>query len=187
MRRRALNQGKVLVLSGELGRGIHALRPLCAGDVILEFDGPRMSHHEVLALGEAQAYTIQIGPDRYIDTRPPGRFTNHSCSPNAGVARDRVLVALRNIPAGEEIRFDYSTTMSENHWTMVCRCSGPECRRIIRDFHLLPNALQMRYIELGIVQSFIVREWRSRMAAQLSGSRGDRFSPIQRAEELETG
>jgi hypothetical protein len=157
---------KVAILRGSLGRGLYARYPIRAGEKILEFDGPLLSHDEVLALGDAQAYTIQVGPDEYIDTRPPGRFTNHSCEPNAGVSNDRVLIALRDIAAADEIQFDYSTTMSENHWTMDCRCGQPRCRRQIRDFHFLPPSLQAYYIRLGFVQSFIVREWRNKVAAE---------------------
>ena len=121
-----------------------------------------LNHRQVIAMGEAQAYALQIGPDRYIDTEPLGRFTNHSCAPNAGVVEDQVLVALRPILPGEEIRFDYSTTMSENYWTLVCHCGAPECRGIIKDFHLLPTALQEQYLARRIVQAFIVRESRQR-------------------------
>ncbi len=176
------SEGKVLVLHGNLGRGIHARLPVGVGETILEFDGPVATHDEILALGDAQAYALQVGPDRYIDTRPPGRFTNHSCEPNAGIAGDRLLVALRHIGPGEEIQFDYSTTMSENHWTMVCRCGRPRCRRTIADFHLLPFALQAHYVGLGVVQSFIVREWQARLGAEHRTVNPARFMRVRRAE-----
>lgn len=152
----------VVVRQGDLGRGVYAGRPLRAGERILRFDGPVLTHAHVLTFGEAQAYALQIGPDEYIDTLAPGRFTNHSCQPNAGVIENRVLLALRPIARGEEVRFDYSTTMSENHWTMACRCGAKTCRGVIRDFHLLPPELQFRYIGLGIVQQFIAQEWETR-------------------------
>ena len=154
--------GRVRVCEGPLGKGIHARRSLEAGESILEFSGPILTHRQVIALGEAQAFAVQIGPDRYIDTEPLGRFANHSCAPNAGVVKDRVLIALRPIAAGEEVRFDYSTTMSENYWTLACRCQESKCRGVIRDFHLIPAALQEQYIERGIVQAFIVQEWEQR-------------------------
>lgn len=172
---------KVVVMSGHLGRGVHARYPIRAGEKILELDGPRLTHAEVLALGNAQACTIQVGPDEYIDTRPPGRFTNHSCEPNAGVSGDRYLVALRDIAVAEEIRFDYSTTMSENHWTMDCRCGRPRCRRQIRDFHFLPPTLQAYYIRLGSVQSFIVKEWRNKVAADRRAVDAPRMLRARRA------
>jgi hypothetical protein len=73
-----------------------------------------------------------------------------------------VLIALKPIPAGEEIRFDYSTTMSEDHWTLECRCGEPDCRGLVKDFHLLPSVLQEQYVERGIVQTFILHQWKQR-------------------------
>jgi hypothetical protein len=153
---------RVVVREGPLGRGIHARRLIQPGEQILEFSGVILNHRQVIAMGEAQAYALQIGPDRYIDTEPLGRFTNHSCAPNAGVVDDQLLVALRPILPGEEVRFDYSTTMSENYWTLQCRCGAAECRGIIKDFHLLPPTLQEQYLARRIVQAFIVREWQQR-------------------------
>lgn len=153
---------RVAVCEGALGKGIHARREFRPGDRILEFTGPILNRSEVMALGEAQAYTIQIGSNRYVDTEPLGRYTNHSCAPNSGIAGDQLLVALRPIKPGDEIRFDYSTTMSEDYWTMECRCGEPECRGVIRDFHLIPPALQAHYLQNHIVQAFIVREWKER-------------------------
>jgi uncharacterized protein len=159
-------QEKVFVRQGPLGRGIYARIPIRPGESILTFDGPILSHEQVLALGEAQAYTIQIGPDEYVDTTQPGRYTNHSCEPNAGIVGDRLLIALRHIAPGEEVHFDYSTTMSEDHWTMECRCGEYLCRRVVLDFHHLPPITQNRYLQLGIVQRFIVDEVRKRSPAR---------------------
>jgi len=78
----------------------------------------------------------------------------------------RMAVALRSIEPGEEIRFDYSTTMIQDHWTMECRCGQPTCRRVILDFHHLPPITQNRYLQLGIVQRFVVNEVRRRSPAR---------------------
>jgi hypothetical protein len=161
-----VNYSTVEVGPSAFGRGLFASRPVLPGQPILVFAGPVLDHGGVLALGEDQAYALQIGPDEYLDTMPPGRYTNHSCDPNAGIMNDRVLVALRPIVTGEEIRFDYSTTMSEDHWTMECRCGEPFCRRVILDFHHLPPITQNRYLQLGVVQRFIVDEVRRRAPAR---------------------
>ncbi len=157
---------KVIVMHGRLGRGVHARYPIVAGERILEFDGPVLTHDQVRALGEVDAGLFQVGADQYVDARPPGRFANHSCEPNAGVAGDRFLVALRDIAAAEEIQFDYSTAMSESGRTIDCACGRPRCRRQIRDFHFLPPSLQAYYVRLGLVQSFIMREWRAKVVAE---------------------
>jgi hypothetical protein len=97
--------------------------------------------------------------DLYLyPTTLEGRFVNHSCNPNAGLRDNRHMIALRPIEAGEEIRFDYSTCMSERLWTMHCRCGESNCRTVIRDFHDLPDETRRRYIALGIVQRFIIEE-----------------------------
>ena len=116
----------------------------------------------MVARGEAEANALQIDDCLYLDIGAPGVYANHSCCPNAGIRQDRQLVALRPIQAGEEIRYDYSTTMWEDHWTMDCRCGQVNCRRLIADFHTLPPLLQRRYLHLQVVQTFIVRRLRKK-------------------------
>jgi uncharacterized protein len=129
--------------------------------MILAFGGDIITTQEVQAMGEAQGNAIQIGLDLYINLEPPSCYANHSCAPNAGVKHDTILVALRDIERDQEICYDYSTTMSENDWTLGCLCGAPQCRRVIQDFHLLPTTLKRRYVNQCIVQSFIVAEYQS--------------------------
>ena len=145
-----------------LGRGLFADRLYKAGDEILVFEGRTVSAAEVAQMGADECYMIQIGPDSYLEPRPPGRYTNHSCAPNAVICDDVRLVALVDIKPEEQICFDYSTTMSENNWTMECRCGANACRDVIRDFGELPAELQRRYLDLNAVQSFIVDALRGR-------------------------
>ncbi len=108
------------------------------------------------------------------------RVVNHSCSPNAGLRSNRILVALRNIGCGEEICYDYSTTMSEGRWTMQCRCGDLNCRSTVGDFHDLPTPRQQHYLQLGVVQSFIVEEFWLTLARNDHG-KGD-FAAYGRAK-----
>ena len=160
-----MGSSTVEVGTSPLGRGVFARQSFRPGQSILTVTGPILDHAEVLALGVDRAFALRVGPDQYLDTMPPGRYANHSCDPNAGLVNDRVLIALRPIEVGEEIRFDYSTAMSGDHWTMECRCGQPTCRRVILDFHHLPPITQNRYLQLGVVQRFIVREVRRRSPA----------------------
>jgi len=139
----------------DVGLGIFANRDLAPGDVILEIHGPIIDFAETKRRGPRECMAIQIGYNRYIDTQAPGVFVNHSCNPNAGVRGDKYLVALRPIPKDAEIRFDYSTTMEEQSFTMQCLCGAPDCRKIVRDFSTLPAYVKARYISEGIVMSFI--------------------------------
>lgn len=148
------------------GHGVFATQPFEPSQPILVFNGPVLDHAEVRSLGGDEAYALQIGPREYLDMMAPGRFINHSCDPNAGILNDRILIALRPIEVREEIRFDYSTTMSDDRWAMECRCGQPFCRKVVLDFHHLPPIAQNRYLQLGVVQRFIVNEVRRRSPAR---------------------
>lgn len=140
----------------DVGLGVFANRDLAPGEVILEVAGPIIDFAETKRRGPRECMAIQIGFDRYIDTQAPAVFVNHSCDPNAGIRDDKYLVALRPIPRGHEIRFDYSTTMEEQSFTMQCLCGAPDCRKVVKDFSTLPPHVISRYISQGIVMNFIV-------------------------------
>jgi hypothetical protein len=141
-----------------LGFGIFAGKSFRKNEFLFRFSGPIITLAKAIAKGETEGNVLQIGPSSYIDLEAPSVFGNHSCRPNSGL-RDQVFChALRDIAKGEEIFYDYSTTMSERRWTMQCQCGTPLCRGVIGDFHDLPLRLQRRYLAMRIVQPFIVEE-----------------------------
>jgi SET domain-containing protein len=140
-----------------VGRGVFAAEPIRANSLILEFSGPVLTLGEARAKGADAANALQVGVDRYLYLNEPGRFVNHSCAPNAAVIDDTRLVALYDIATGEEIRFDYSTTVSDG-WTMPCRCGSPLCRELVVAFQLLPQSLRQHYAVRRFVQRFIVEQ-----------------------------
>jgi hypothetical protein len=157
-----MNSSTVRVGTSALGRAVFAAQAFEPSQPILVLNGRLLDPAGVLVLGADGVYALQVGHREYLDLTPPARYLNHSCDPNAGIVKDRVLIALRPIMPGEEIRFDYSTTMSEDRWTMGCRCGEQLCRRVILAFHHLPPITQNRYLQLGIVQRFILDEVRRR-------------------------
>lgn len=159
--------------SGSLGKGIFATSLIKHGEGVLQYTGPIISLEEALQKPNGkEGDTIQIGLLEYIDPEEPGLYTNHSCSPNAGIRDDRFLVALWDIQPGEEICFDYSTAIYNDVWTMECLCQSPNCRRIIGDFRDLPRKLQNKYLELNIVQSFIKQALLANIAQQRKSGSG---------------
>jgi hypothetical protein len=137
---------------------VFAARPIARGERILVFRGRPVAAGDPIHYTPEGANLLQIDSLSYIYPRPRAVFVNHSCNPNAGV-HDRVtLIALRDIAAGEEIRFDYSTTMDEDLWTMECRCGDARCRRVVRDFKYLPARARARYLALGVVPDFVRRQ-----------------------------
>lgn len=121
-----------------VGLGLFANRQLARGEQILAFGGPLIDFAETRRRGPRECMAVQIGPNRYLDTQPPAVFVNHSCEPNAGIREETHLVALRELAKGQEICFDYSTTMEEQSFTMACLCGAPGCRGTVRDFSTLP-------------------------------------------------
>lgn len=148
---------KVYIAKSSLGQGVFAKVPIEPRERLFYLTGNLICFNEAAAAVQGE-YTIQIGVDRYVDPHSPARYLNHSCTPNAGFIDEISLIALRQINPGEEIRFDYSTTMLERYWELDCFCDSPKCRGRIQDFDLLPLALQQHYLRLGIVQDFILRE-----------------------------
>jgi uncharacterized protein len=138
------------------GLGIHAARSIVKGESFYQYTGKTLTYHESLSLGSLESYPIQIGINKYLLADKPGVLINHSCQPNAGLTEDLLLVAIQNIEAGEEIFFDYSTSMMERSWEMPCACDTPSCRGTIQDFDLIPIKTQRLYTALGIVPSFVI-------------------------------
>lgn len=145
-----------------LGYGLFAMRSFRPGDLILRLFGPRFGREDPIHFTQNGANLLQTGQRSYILLDPPGVFANHSCEPNAGVMANRRLVAIRPIAVGQEIRYDYSTTMDEDFWTMACHCGASTCRGVVTDFRLLPPETKERYLALGVVQRFIARAERRR-------------------------
>ena len=147
---------KVTLKDCSLGKGLFASEWIRANDLVFYINGRELTYEEGLRLPCGGDHTVQIGPNRYINPQYPSKFINHSCDPNAGLRDGIRVVALRDIRPGEQVCFDYSTCVLERSWRMDCACGSPNCRRVIGDFDQLPRALQQRYIELGIVQPFIL-------------------------------
>jgi hypothetical protein len=167
-------KSNVVVTQGDLGLGLFANRDIRVGEEILMFEGPLVDFAAAVAKGEKECYPLQVSPDEYIDLSEPGCFANHSCDPNAGLRR-LTLIALCDIPKDIEIRYDYSTTMDEDSWTMRCLCQSPPCRRTVTDFKDLHPDVRRHYLELDLVQPFIACQYDSS-----SGQRIDILSPATR-------
>jgi len=147
----------ITVQDSKFGKGTFATRNISKGSPIITIRGEKLDFSDSLSLGERESYCLQVGIDSYIIAEVPFRYSNHSCDPNRGVKSQLELVALRPIAEGEEVLWDYSSSMLERHWTMRCHCGSPSCRQLIADFDLLPKHVQEYYLQLGIVLPFIVR------------------------------
>ena len=139
---------------GISGRGVFALQAMESGRELLRYEGPHLTYAQTTP----QTLAVQIGPDLYLgESGRMDDFVNHSCEPNAGLVingLDVRLIAIRSIAVGEEICFDYSTTMDEDDFEMKCLCGRPTCRGLVRDFKHLSADLRRKYITLGVVPAY---------------------------------
>jgi len=140
----------------DLGRGVFAVAPVPQEKLLLKFEGGYLTFDEQCQMDD-EANSLQIGKDLYINTNAPGVYVNHSCNPNCYINSDLWLVSFRHIEVGEQLSFDYSTTMLERHWEMKdCRCGSVVCRGTIRDFDTLPIETQDWYLRQGWVMSHVL-------------------------------
>ncbi len=139
----------------DVGMGVFAARDLAPCSWILSFEGQLINMDHPLARLDEDGVLLQVGRSTYLMPRLPAALLNHSCEPNAGLFKDTHLVAIRRIAKGEQICFDYSTTMHENNWTLECACGTPSCRGVVEDFKTLSPELQEKYRGMGVVSSFV--------------------------------
>jgi hypothetical protein len=148
----------VYVAPGLAGTGVFVDCAYARGEEIIGIHGPVHSGAELDEIGFRPGYPLQIDLDRYMVVEAPFVYCNHSCDPNGGITADLKLVAVRDITAGEEICFDYSSTMLEdNSWTMECGCGSANCRGRVEDFDRLPPQAQRHLLDHVGVLPFIVR------------------------------
>jgi uncharacterized protein len=114
------------------GEGVFTRRALMRGACVITFTGPLLRPAEA----DNDLHCLQIAPELYMG--PSGNFDdylNHSCEPNLGfVEGSLTLSALRDIAAGEQLLWDYSTAMNEPGWSFPCKCGTKSCRGVVRSF-----------------------------------------------------
>ena len=125
--------------------------------------------HRVEMGVEAAADPLGVEEEKYLDLDELSRTFNHSCAPNAYIRGKNELMALRDIRSGEEITYDYSTTMNDNEekiikygnemWTCACHCGSADCRGIIDQFKNVPESTQKFYLRNRYAPDFILNEF----------------------------
>lgn len=158
----AATASRFIVGETHLGKAVFAARAFAEGQPLLEFTGRRFRAERVPSVmrGGSDRY-VQVTPEHYMG--PSGRLddlVNHSCDPNAGLrfTDDGVfLVAIRDIAAGEEVSWDYSTTLTQSNWHMICQCRGTGCRRVIGNFETISPDRQQWYRARNLVAPYLRR------------------------------
>ena len=124
------------------GFGIYARRAIRAGEIV--FHGEERAHRLVTMSHVAshwpaseievfRRYALPTGGDvRILWDEDPGQWApqNHSCDPNTAY-RGLNLIAIRDIPVGNELTLDYAACCDETMAAFQCACGSPNCRGTI--------------------------------------------------------
>ncbi len=136
--------------SAVAGKGAFAIRPIRKGKRIIEYTGERISHpvadarYDDESMQEHHTFLFSVTSRTVIDASRGGneaRFINHSCDPNCDteIEKGRVYIyALRDIPVGEELHYDYAyersgDETSEDERRYKCLCGTAKCRGSIME------------------------------------------------------
>jgi len=129
------------------GNGVFAAKPIPAGTRIIQYGGRRITSDQADAIFPTNpddpfhTFFFSLSSGMIIDGGNRGndaRWINHACSPNCEAQENSdgtrvTIVALRDIPAGQELFYDYgliidgrvSKTLRKQY---LCLCGSPECR-----------------------------------------------------------
>ncbi len=112
-----------------LGVGLFAMRPIRAGEFVVEYTGRHVTNEEADRL--KTRYLFELNEQWTVDGSARSnvaRYINHSCDPNceAEVVDGRIhITAARDIMPGEELTYDYGEEyFDEFIKPRGCKCSG---------------------------------------------------------------
>ena len=131
------------------GKGVFALRPIAAGQRLIEYKGQLITWRQALRrhphdpLDPHHTFYFHLDDKHVIDAKVGGnaaRWINHSCEPNCmadQVENDnggRVFIrALQDLQPGEELFYDYGLVIDGRYTQKLrqeyaCRCGSHLCR-----------------------------------------------------------
>lgn len=146
------------------GRGLIAVAPIAKDEIVAIKGGHIVDTAALNLLPERLRNSeVQIEDGFYLVALEEAEyeavmlFINHSCEPNVGFAGNTVLVAMRDVDAGEELTTDYAL-FDDYDGEMACRCGTAACRRMIDGRDWRRPDLQLKYGRY--FSSYLLRRWR---------------------------
>lgn len=139
-------------------KGIFATRDIKKGEVAWRLD----SNEKLLTKEERDSLSLEIQKlafqykDHFVVVHDQSEFMNHSCGPNLGFSSDEELSAIKDIKAGEELTYDYSTA-DVGDWvaSWECKCGSKNCRKKITGKDCLDKKFQEKY--KGFLPSWVLK------------------------------
>ena len=130
-------------------RSLVARQDFKRGDIIYQIPAEKVSD-------KPNRFTVQM--DRNLHTEV-GKLSalNHSCDPNVILDMDKMLVvACRDIKAGDELSFFYPSTEWEMAAPFICLCGSPSCIHVVAGARFLPlSTLEHHYLNRHIREMMI--------------------------------
>jgi SET domain-containing protein len=143
-----VNEWMELRRSAIHGLGGFARQDIPKGTKIVEYIGEKITNAEAdrryddEAMRRHHTFLFILNERTCVDAAFDGneaRFINHSCDPNceAVISRGHIWIeAIRNIPAGTELLYDYqyeddAEYTDEDYRFYACHCGSPKCRGTI--------------------------------------------------------
>ena len=115
------------------GQGLFAAQDIPQGTRIIAYIGEKISNQEsARRRAEGNAYIFHLTYRYAIDGQTlenTARYINHSCDPNCEVEKtsDTIwIIALREIPAGEELTYNYGYA-ARDYQENPCNCAAQNC------------------------------------------------------------
>src|SRR6266478_4924574 len=144
------------------GRGLFATADIAKNEIVAIKGGHIVTREQLREitprLGPVE---IQIDDDLFIapvtDDEREGSmlYSNHSCDANLGIRGEITFVAMRDIPAGEELTHDWATTDDDDYF-IECKCGAPNCRGTLTGKDWQRPELQARYA--GYFSAYLARK-----------------------------
>ncbi len=139
--------------------GCISLDPIAEGDIIAEYDGPRIPKTvaDERYGGRPVTYLFGFGEEDYvIDGFSTAMFINHSCAANCETEEqdERIFIrALRAIAPGEELVYDYHLYDSDLDDEAPCHCGAKDCRSTMYSEAELARRAKLLIRTKGLKQS----------------------------------
>ena len=130
-----LHNGVTVARSSIAGRGLFATVSIPQGTAVSRLGGQLCSTDELYKLLDAPEYvdSIVVDADTHLVLAPgnSNRFGNHGCDPNLWWTDEYTLSTRRDIPAGDELTCDYSTSTADSQFLLRCHCGSSRCRQMV--------------------------------------------------------
>lgn len=165
------------------GKGVFARQFIQSGTIIFNQDLnklPKLRLCEIENFLEQNPdlegdHTDYAGNGFYVIDMSAASYMNHSCNPNCAYKFQTIsrksVIALKDIPAGEELTHDYTACSIDQFdgncfWELKCDCGSQNCRKIVNgDFLQMPREWQRKYY--NFLPNSIKRKYKNKFKLEI--------------------